>query len=155
VSIHGRTVDQKYRSRADWSFIAQVKRAFPRTTVVGSGDIFLAEDIVERLTKYDVDGVLVARGAIGNPWLFREARALIAGRAKPPPPALTEQGRLMMRHFDLILKQYPLTKATFFFRKFCVYYCRRHPQRKKTQMALITAANAKEVRSAIRQWYNL
>ena len=153
--IHGRTVDQKYRSRADWSFIAQVKRAFPQTTVVGSGDIFLAEDVVERLTEYDVDGVLVARGAIGNPWFFREARALIAGQAKPPPPDLTEQGRLMMRHFDLILEHYPTSKATFFFRKFCVYYCRRHPQRKKARMALITAGNAKDVRSAIEHWYNL
>ena len=153
--IHGRTVDQKYRSRADWSVISRVKSAFPRTTVVGSGDVFSAEDVVERLTEYDVDAVLVARGAIGNPWFFREARALITGRAKPPPPSLTEQGRLMMRHLDLILKQYPTTKATFFFRKFCVYYCRRHPQRKKAQMALITAANVEDVRSAIEHWYNL
>lgn len=153
--IHGRTVDQKYRDRADWSLISQAKRAFPQTTIVGSGDIFLAEDVVERITEYNVDGVLVARGAIGNPWFFREAKALVAGRAKPPPPGLTEQGRLMIRHFDLILKHYPQSKATFFFRKFCVYYCRRHPQRKKVQMALITAANAEDVRSAIKQWYNL
>ena len=153
--IHGRTVSQKYRNRSDWSFIAQVKRAFPRITVVGSGDIFLAEDLVERLAEYDVDGVLVARGAIGNPWFFREARALIAGRDKPDPPSLAEQGRVIIRHFDLILKRYPPTKAIPFFRKFCVYYCRRHPQRKKTQMALITAGNTKEVRSAIKQWYCL
>ncbi|MCK5272982.1 MAG: tRNA-dihydrouridine synthase family protein [Sedimentisphaerales bacterium] len=153
--IHGRTVTQKYRSRADWSFISRVKGAFPQTTVVGSGDVFLAEDIVERLTEYDIDGVLVARGAIGNPWLFREARALIAGRTKPAPPGLTEQGRLMIRHFDLIRNHYPPSKATLFFRKFCVYYCRRHPQRKKAQMALVTAGNAEDVRSAIEQWYNL
>jgi tRNA-dihydrouridine synthase B len=153
--IHGRTVEEKYRDRADWSLISRVKGAFPQTTVVGSGDVFLAEDIVERLADYDIDGVLVARGAIGNPWLFREARALIAGRTKPAPPSLTEQGLLMMRHFDLILNLYPSSKATLFFRKFCVYYCRRHPQRKKAQMALITADNAKDVHSAIGQWYNL
>jgi len=153
--IHGRTVDQKYRGRSDWSFIARVKKAFPQMSVVGSGDIFLAEDLVERLDEYDVDGVLVARGAIGNPWFFREARALIAGRDKPDPPSLAEQGRVMIRHFDLILKWYPPAKGIPFFRKFCVYYCRRHPQRKKAQMALITAGNTKEVRSTINQLYCL
>ena len=63
-------------------------------------DLFTAEDILRMLERTGVDGVTVARGCIGNPWIFREARALLAGQPLPDPPTVAEQGRVIREHFD-------------------------------------------------------
>jgi len=153
--IHGRTVQSRYRDRADWNFISQVKKRFPHAFITGSGDIFTAEDVAEKLAHYDIDAVLIARGAIGNPWIFRESLALTSHLPKPPPPSLTEQGQIMLRHLDMILRLYPPRKAVPLFRKFCVHYCKRHPRRKKTQSALLAAQNPDSLRSTIINCYGL
>lgn len=87
ITVHARTRDQFYRGRADWNLIAAVKRAV-RIPVVGSGDVFSADDAVAMFEQTGVDAVMVARGARGNPWLFREMRALLdfAERLDPPSP---------------------------------------------------------------------
>ncbi|MBN1766219.1 MAG: tRNA-dihydrouridine synthase family protein [Sedimentisphaerales bacterium] len=151
--VHGRSVVQRYRESADWEVIGRVKSRFPGMTVIGSGDVYKAEDVVERLKDYPVDGVLIARGAIGNPWIFPEARALMEGKPKPEAPSLAEQGGIMRRHFEMILEQYPARKAIPYFRKFTVGYCKRHPQRKKVMMELLTAKTAEQVLVGIRKWY--
>lgn len=76
VCVHGRTRDQFYRGSADWGVIAAVKAAVD-IPVIGSGDVFSAEDVVAMLERTGVDAVMVARGAQGNPWIFGQARALI------------------------------------------------------------------------------
>jgi len=155
IIVHGRSVRQRYRERADWDIIAQVKERYPQTTVIGSGDLFTAEDIASRLQNSGVDGVVIARGAIGNPWIFREAQALIAGRPKPPVPDLAEQGGVLLRHFELVRQLYAGRKSVIHFRKFSINYCRRHPQRKKVHMDLITAQTPDEFHTAVKKWYNL
>lgn len=76
VTVHGRTRGQFYRGQADWSVIADVKAAVS-IPVIGNGDVYSAEDVRAMLERTGVDGVMVARGAQGNPWLFREARSLL------------------------------------------------------------------------------
>jgi len=76
VTVHGRTRDQFYRGKADWDVIAAVKAAVS-VPVIGSGDVFSAADVKAMLDQCGVDAVMVARGAQGNPWIFREARALL------------------------------------------------------------------------------
>ena len=87
VAVHGRTREQFYHGAADWEAIANVKRAVG-IPVIGSGDVFSADDVVAMLERTGVDAVMVARGAQGNPWIFREARALIdrGERIDPPDP---------------------------------------------------------------------
>jgi len=153
--VHGRSVQQRYRDRADWDIIAQVKRRYPQTTIIGSGDLFTAEDIAYRLKSSGVDGVVIARGAIGNPWIFREARALIAGQPKLPAPDLAEQGRVLLRHFEMVRQLYEGRKAVIHFRKFSINYCRRHPQRKKAQIDLMAAQTPDELHTTVKKWYNL
>lgn len=87
ITVHARTRSQFYQGQADWSLLAKVKRAVS-IPVVGSGDVFSADDVVAMLEQTGVDAVMVARGARGNPWLFREARALLdfAERVDPPSP---------------------------------------------------------------------
>jgi tRNA-dihydrouridine synthase B len=76
LGVHGRTAGQLYRGKADWQVIADVKAAVA-VPVIGSGDVFSGADVVAMLERTGADAVMVARGAQGNPWIFREARALI------------------------------------------------------------------------------
>ena len=155
IVIHGRTVGKQYRGFADWDIIAEVKRQFPETKIIGSGDIFDAETAMNRLTSNKLDGVIIARGAIGNPWIFTEVRALFEGKEKPAPPTITEQGEVMLRHFEMILESNEIIKAVRYFRKFSAAYCRRHWQRKKAQMDLMAARSKQEVLGAIKKWYGV
>ncbi len=153
--VHGRTVKQKYRGKANWQTVAEVKRRFPNTTVIGSGDLLDAQTAADQITSAAIDGVIIARGAIGNPWIFSELKALLTGEPKPPPPSITEQGQVMLEHFEMIAQTREMIKAVRYFRKFAVNYCRRHPRRKKAQAALMKARSSTEVITAIKQFYNL
>jgi len=87
IAVHGRVRSAFYNGRADWDVVAGVKQAV-RVPVIGSGDVFSAEDARAMLERTEVDAVMVARGAQGNPWIFREARSLIdTGEAAEPPSA--------------------------------------------------------------------
>jgi nifR3 family TIM-barrel protein len=151
--IHGRTVVQRYRDKADWDVLARVKQRFPAATIIGSGDIFDPADALDRLKATGLDGFIVARGAIGNPWIFRDLRCLWQGRPLPPPPDLTEQRQVMLEHLDLVLQNYPQRKGVCYFRKFIVGYARRHPQRRKILRALMTISTRADLEAGINTWY--
>lgn len=155
IAIHGRTVNKKYRGAADWDIIKQVKQKFPQTTIIGSGDLFDAQTAVDRYKSSGIDGVIIARGAIGNPWIFRDIRAIIEGKPAPPEPDITEQGRVMLHHFNMILQRRRNIKGIRYFRKFTIRYCKRHPQRKKVQTALMAPENQEQVLAEIKKWYGV
>jgi nifR3 family TIM-barrel protein len=155
LAIHGRTVSQKYRGKADWTRIIEAKKRFPNLTIFGSGDILTPETAVTRLKETGIDGIIVARGAIGNPWIFQEIRALWNGNEKPPTPTLTEQGQIMLEHFEMIGSTRLERKAVPYFRKFMAGYCKRHPERKKTLLALMACKTRKTVIKTIRKHYEL
>lgn len=89
IAVHGRTRQQLYTGRSDWDIIAAVKRAV-RVPVVGSGDIEQASDALQQLATSGVDGVMIGRGTLGHPWIFREIAALRAGGV-PIPVGLAER----------------------------------------------------------------
>ena len=86
ITIHGRTREQMYEGKADWDIIKAVKKAV-NIPVVGNGDIFSGEDAVKMLKYTNCDGIMVARGAMGNPWIFREIKDAVGSRKiiKPTP----------------------------------------------------------------------
>jgi nifR3 family TIM-barrel protein len=155
IIIHGRTVKNLYSGMGDWGIISDVKRQFPQATIVGSGDVMDAETVIKRLKTSGLDGVIIARGAIGNPWIFKEARALWEGMPKPEGPSLSEQGEVFLRHYELIAETRPMIKSVRHFRKFAVGYSRRHPQRKKVQADLIGSRNRDELFAAVKEWYGV
>ena len=79
IAVHGRTVEQRYLGPSRWEFLREVKQHAGRRTVLGSGDLFTARACLNMIAETGVDGVTAARGAIGNPWIFSQARALLAG----------------------------------------------------------------------------
>jgi len=153
LTIHARTVVQKFTGQVDWSLLAEIKHQFPTTTFIGSGDLFEPQTSVERLKTTKLDGVLIARGAIGNPWIYRSLHAVMQGEPAPPSPNLVEQADVMRRHFEMICELYAPLKAIRYFRKFLVRYCRLHPKRKQAQKTLLAANSKTQLLDGIEKWY--
>ncbi len=151
--IHGRTVSERYRGKADWDMPAAVKSSLPRATIVGSGDIFDPAATVDLMKRTGLDGFIVARGAIGNPWIFRDLRCVWENRPVPAAPELGEQRLVILEHFERILQGFPEKKAVGFFRKFSVGYVCRHPRRKPVLMSFMKAKTRADVEDTINTWY--
>lgn len=97
LTVHGRTRDQFYRGAADWDVIGRVKAAVS-VPVIGGGDVFSARDAAAMLERTGVDAVMVARGAQGNPWIFRECRALLDSGEEIAPPGAFERIDIAREH---------------------------------------------------------
>ncbi len=103
VAVHGRTAAQSYKGESDWNLIARVASSL-RIPVFGSGDCIDAGQIVSRLQGHGVAGVLVGRGALRNPWIFRQAAEALSG-ATPDPVPLEARGQFLLDYLDLLLKE--------------------------------------------------
>jgi len=101
ITVHGRTRQQQYAGEANWDYIARVKQLV-KIPVLGNGDIFTAEDGMRRLKETGVDGLMIARGAMGNPWLFSQLKALVAG-GEAYVPTVREKIDMALRHYEMLL----------------------------------------------------
>jgi nifR3 family TIM-barrel protein len=102
IALHGRTAQQAYAGQADWNAIAALK-AHVSIPVLGNGDIWEAADALQMMRQTDVDGVVIGRGCLGRPWLFRDLADAFAGRPSQPLPALGEVKRMLRRHAELLV----------------------------------------------------
>ena len=106
VSVHGRTRDQFYNGNADWQMIKKVKESL-RIPVIGSGDIFSGDDAMRMMVETGCDFVMIARGALGNPWIFKEALDHFTGEidSSIEKPDLEEKYEVISRHFNLLIEE--------------------------------------------------
>ncbi len=154
VTVHGRTVRQRYVGPSEWAFLKRVKQHAGTKPVLGSGDLFTAADVVRMLEQTGVDGVTVARGCIGNPWIFREVRALLAGRPLPAPPSVAEQGAVIRAHFELTAQAYGSHSAGKVMRKFGIKYSELHPAGRQVRDAFIAANTVEQWCAVLDEWYD-
>lgn len=154
VTVHGRTVEQRYVGPSNWEFLREVKEHAGERTVLGSGDLFDAESCLRMIRETGVDGVTVARGAIANPWIFRQARALAAGEPLPPPPTVLEQRETMREHLDLCIETYGPRKGFGAFRKFAIKYTRLHPSYEQVRNDCATVRTLEEWDGYLQRWYS-
>ena len=102
IALHGRTAQQAYSGQADWAAIAALK-AHVSIPVLGNGDIWEAADALRMVAETGVDGVVIGRGCLGRPWLFRDLADAFAGRRPAPLPTLGEVMIMLRRHAELLV----------------------------------------------------
>lgn len=101
IAVHGRTRVQMYSGRADWDVIREVKKA-ANIPVIANGDIFTGQDAEHILRYTGCDLAMAGRGTFGNPWLFKQANAVIAGLPEPPLPPLAERMDTGVRQIEML-----------------------------------------------------
>jgi len=153
AAVHARTVQQRYDGPSRREFLREVKQHAGDRVILGSGDVFSAQDCLDTLQQTGVDGVLVARGAIGNPWIFQQIRALAAGRPMPQPPSLHQQRDVIREHYRLAEQVYGPNRCGTMMRKFGIRYSHLHPQQKEVRNAFVTARCREDWDAVLDRWY--
>jgi len=125
VTLHPRSRAQMFEGKADWTRIRELKESL-RVPVIGSGDLFSAPDVVAMLGQTGCDGVMIARGGLGNPWIFRETRDILAGR-EPQLPTPAETGAAALRHLEMYIETFGERVALLEMRKHLCWYARGIP----------------------------
>lgn len=152
VCVHARSVQARYAGPADWEFLAAVKRHFADRTIIGSGDVLRPADVLRMLDETSVDAVAVARGALGNPWFFRQTADLAAGR-EPYRPALAEQRELLAGHFRDACDLYGPDRGPKIMRKFGIKYARLHPRPKDLRVAFCGVKRPDDWQAVLDKFY--
>lgn len=166
ATVHGRSVEQKYVGPSNWGFLAELTRAYGRPrvahdpegrlfTLMGSGDIWNAGDVFRMMRETGVQGVSIARGCIGNPWIFRQARALLAGDVEGGrrPPRVQEQRQVLLDHFELSLGLHGEHRAGMMMRKFGIKFSRHHPLGPEVARAFIAVHSLADWREVLARYY--
>jgi nifR3 family TIM-barrel protein len=122
VALHARTAAQLYDGHADWSAIARLKEVVRTIPVLGNGDIWEAHDALRMMRATGCDGVVVGRGCLGRPWLFRDLADVFAGREPKDPPRFGEVVDVMLEHAGLLAEWIGEPQAMRMFRKHSAWY---------------------------------
>jgi nifR3 family TIM-barrel protein len=122
VALHARTAYQLYSGSARWQAIGELKQAVTSIPVLGNGDIWEANDALAMVEQTGCDGVVIGRGCLGRPWLFRELAEGFAGVPISPPPGLGEVTRIMVEHAGLLVDQFGPERGIRSFRKHTSWY---------------------------------
>ncbi len=156
ITVHGRTVVQRYIGPSRWEFLREVKKHVgPNRIILGSGDLFTADDCLRMMQETGIDGVTVARGCIGNPWIFEQCQAIFHGQPLPPPPTLFRQREVILEHFQLAEELYGQDKAGVPMRKFGIKYSALHPQSLEVRESFARVKNLAEWSAALDRWYRI
>jgi len=155
ITVHGRSVMQRYAGPSRWEFLRELKQHAGDRVVLGSGDLFTAQACLDMMQLTGVDGVTVARGAIGNPWIFQQVRALAEGCPLPDPPTLYEQRDVIREHYRLAEELYGAERCLPDMRKFAIKYAQLHPQHEVVRADFCTVKHAGGWREVLERWYSI
>lgn len=146
LTIHGRTRAQAYSGAADWTLIGEVKR-HPDITIpiIGNGDVTDGASAKKMIDTTGVDGVMIGRASIGNPWIFREIKYFLDTGQIAAPPSVSERVALLSRHLTNSLSWHGNTAALFEMRKHYGRYFKGLPDFKSFKMMLMQSTDPDEL----------
>ncbi|MCF0073458.1 tRNA dihydrouridine synthase DusB [Dyadobacter sp. CY261] len=155
LSIHGRTRVQMYKGSADWSLIAKVKEN-PRITIpiFGNGDIDTPEKALEYKNRYGVDGIMIGRASIGNPWVFNEIKHYLRTGEKLPPPTMEQRVDVCRRHLEFSIRWKGPVAGVFEMRRHYTNYFKGLEHFKPYRMRLVEAPTFDELESILKEISN-
>ena len=137
VTLHPRTALQTLKGHAKWELIKLLKNTVS-IPVIGNGDIQTADDVIRMFDETGCDAVMIGRAALGNPWIFNQAKALLNGKTASEP-TVEDKIKLCKRHFDLILKSRGTKKGLYLMRKHFGWYIKGFPGAADYRIRLVTA----------------
>jgi len=146
LSIHGRTRSQMYKGEADWTLISKVKNN-PRIKIpiFGNGDINSPQKAAEYKKRFDVDGMMIGRAAIGYPWIFREIKHYLETGEELAPPTIHERVAVCKKHLDLSLNWKGEQVGINEMRTHYTNYLKGLPNIKEYRLKLVTTSNLEEI----------
>lgn len=162
ATVHARTVEQKYVGPSRWDVLRQVVREArqrdPERVVFGSGDVWSAADVYRMIGYTGVNAAAVARGCIGNPWVFRQARQIMAGET-PTAPSVEEQRAVLEEHFTLALAvnagaRRPEAYTGKTMRKFGIRFAEHHPRAEEVRRRFVGVCSLEDWRGVLEECYS-
>ncbi|TCP52754.1 tRNA-U20-dihydrouridine synthase [Tumebacillus sp. BK434] len=152
VAVHGRTAKQMYQGQADWSIIRAVKAAV-NIPVIGNGDVTTPQKAVQLLQETGADGVMIGRGSLGNPWIFRAVTHFMATGEELPLPSAEERIRVALRHTDLLVAEKGEYTGTREMRKHIAWYTKglRDSNQFRDKINLLETSEA--LKEALHEYY--
>ncbi|MFQ6606171.1 MAG: tRNA dihydrouridine synthase DusB [Fidelibacterota bacterium] len=144
ITLHPRTARQGFQGQADWRLIKELKAAVS-IPVIGNGDIRKPADVLRMFQETDCDAVMIGRAALGNPWFFQQAQALLKGLPLPAMPSLSNRVELCKRHLDLMREWHGERIGTNLMRKHFGWYIKGFPGAATYRQELVLAPQAKDM----------
>lgn len=152
VALHGRTAHDLYSGHADWDSIGSLKQHVTSIPVFGNGDIWESWDALRMMRHTGCDGVVVGRGCLGRPWLFRDLADVFAGTEPSPTPSLAEVGATMIDHAASLVDWYDDPRAIRNFRKHAIWYLTGFPVGGATRAKLAAVESVAELIDLVRSF---
>ncbi len=149
VALHARTAAQLYDGTARWDAIAELKQAVKTIPVLGNGDIWEAEDALRMMRTTGCDGVVVGRGCLGRPWLFRDLAEVFEGREPPNPPRLGEIVEVMLEHVQRLIAWFDEKTGVRMFRKHATWYTKGFRGSAALRNEIMQASTLEELRGVL------
>ena len=146
LTIHGRTRQQMYKGTANWEYISDVKNSPDiHIPIFGNGDIDTPEKALEYKNKYNVDGIMIGRASIGNPWIFNEIKHFLQTGQKLPPPSLSEKINTVKKHVSFSVEWKGDRKGIYEMRRHYTNYFRGIPNFKPYRNKLVQLETQEEI----------